>query len=304
MMYDNTMNTEFLKIFLTIVSEGNLSKAADKLFMTQPTLSRQLAEMEEHLGVKLFERGKRQMMLTEAGLMFEKRAKEILELIDQTESELKQNPNQLVGVIRIGAGESNASHFLAHLIEKFIESYPSVTFELFTGNADNIKEKIDSNQLDCGILLEPIEVAKYQTKHIPINESWGVILPSDHPLAIKGEVDGVDILNLPLLGTRRSIILNEIASWLEVDIKDLHFVSQHNLMTNSLLLAKKDIGYPFSIEGSFNLRPVEGLSFIPLVPTRQTAHVFAYRKNINFSPVVSTFINFVLNEIDIYPFNE
>ena len=298
------MNTEFLKIFLTIVSEGNLSKAADKLFMTQPTLSRQLAEMEEHLGVKLFERGKRQMMLTQAGYIFERKAKEILELIDQTELELKQNPNQLVGEIRIGSGEFNASAFLAHLIEQFNLLYPAVIFELYTGNGDDIKEKLDSNLLDCGILLEPIEVAKYQTKHIPVKEKWGIVLPSDHPLVIKGEVDGVDILNLPLLGSRRSIILNEIASWLEVDIHDLHLVLQHNLLSNSLLLAQRDVGYPITVEGAYTMHEIKGLSFIPLAPRRETSHVVAYRKNITFTPVVSTFINFVLNEIDKYPFNE
>lgn len=303
-MYDNIMNTEFLKIFLTIVSEGNLSKAADKLFMTQPTLSRQLAEMEEHLGVKLFERGKRQMLLTEAGYIFERKAKEILELIDQTELELKQNPHQLVGEIRIGSGEFNASTLLAHLIEQFNLLYPTVTFVLYTGNGDDIKEKLDSNLLDCGILLEPIEVAKYQTKHIPVKERWGIVLPSDHPLAIKGEIDGVDILNLPLFGSRRSIILNEIASWLEVDIHDLHLVLQHNLLSNSLLLAQRDVGYPITVEGAYKMREINGLSFIPLTPLRTTSHVFAYRKNINFTPVVSTFINFVLNEIDNYPFNE
>lgn len=291
------MDIEFLKIFLMIVREGNLSKAADKLFITQPTISRQLADTEEKLGVQLFVRGKRQMTLTEAGLIYEKRAKEILSLVEQTENELKKNPNSLIDTIRIGLGETNVSIFLAELIEKFIEKNPQVNFELFSGNGDGVKEKIDQNQIDCAFLLEPIEVAKYQSTPIAIFERWGVILPIDHPLSIKGTVDGVDIVNLPLVGTNRSIVLNEVASWLGKDINDINFKVKHNLLSNSLYLAKKDIVYPFVVEGAFVSRPMEGLKFIPLNPERLSGHVFAYKKNMSFNPSVESFIEFVEYEI-------
>ena len=292
------MNTQFLTNFLIIVQEGNLSKAADKLFITQPTLTRQLAEMEEQLGVQLFERGKRQMSLTEAGLIFEKRAKEILRLIELTNEEVSGKTNNLVGLIRIGNGESIASELLSELIEKFIRLNPNVKFEIFTGNGDDIKEKIDQNQIDCGILLEPIEVAKYNTFRIPLQERWGVILPTHHPLVIKGEVDGIDLLNLPLIGTHRSIVMQEIAIWLNVDINDINFVVHHNLLTNSLMLAKHDVGYPFTIEGALSIRPQEGLSFVPLVPNRVSTHVFVYKKNVTFNSTVLSFVDFVSKELE------
>ncbi len=291
------MNTEFLETFLTIVREGNLSKAADKLFITQPTISRQLALMEEDLGVELFVRGKRQMTLTEAGLIFEKRAKELLALIDITHEELKQNPNHLIDTIHIGCGETKASVYVASLIEQFSVDNPNVRFEIFTGNGDGIKEKIDQNIIDCGFLLEPIEVAKYHSSPLLIEERWGVILPVEHPLSIKGEVDEIDIINLPLIGTNRSIVLNEIAQWLKKDIKDINLKVQHNLLSNSLLLVKKDIAYPFTIEGAFSMRPVDGLKFVPLKPERVSRHVFAYKKNFTFNPSVESFIKFVENDL-------
>lgn len=291
------MEIQFLKLFLTIVREGNLSRAADKLFITQPTLSRQLSDIEKQLDVQLFVRGKRQMTLTEAGLIFEKRAKEILNLVEQTEEELKQNPNNLVDTIRIGAGETNVSILMADLIEKFSELNPFVKFELFSGNGDGVKEKIDQNQIDCAFLIEPIEVAKYNSTFMPVYERWGVILPNDHPLSVKGAVDGIDIVNLPLVGTNRSIVLNEVAQWLGKDINEINFKVKHNLLSNSLHLAKKDIVYPFVVEGAFVQRPMEGLKFIPLNPARLSAHVFVYKKNTRFNPSVERFIEFVKEEI-------
>ena len=191
------MDTQFLINFLTIVNEGTLSKAAEKLYLSQPTLSRQLLDMEATLGIKLFNRGQRQMSLTEAGLIFEKKAKEILALIEQTKDEIKLDSTQLIDTIRIGSVESKASMFLADKMNQFYQDHPHVRFELFTANGDGIREKLDKNDIDCGLLLQPIEVAKYATINLPIKEKWGVILPIHHPLAQKGFIDGNDFSHQP-----------------------------------------------------------------------------------------------------------
>lgn len=155
------MEIRVLRYFLTVVREESITKAADVLHITQPTLSRQLSQMEEEVGVKLFNRGSRRITLTNEGILLRRRAEEILQLVDKTEKELIEHEEQVEGKISIGCGEIAAVQVLPNLIKTFREKYPQVTFDIFTATADLVKEQMDKGLLDIGLLLEPVDMEKY-----------------------------------------------------------------------------------------------------------------------------------------------
>ena len=155
------MEIRVLRYFLAVAREESITKAAELLHLTQPTLSRQLAKLEEDFGVQLFLRGKKGITLTEEGLLLRRRAEEIVELADKTESELSAHEEMVAGEITIGSGELAAVQILPKIFQSFKEKYPQVIFDLYTGNADQIKQRLDNGLTDIGILLEPVEIEKY-----------------------------------------------------------------------------------------------------------------------------------------------
>ena len=164
------MEIRVLKYFLTVVREESITKASEVLHITQPTLSRQLAQMEEELGVKLIDRGTRKIRLTNDGMLLRRRAEEIIQLVDKTEQELLGQNEQVEGKITIGCGEIAAVQILSDLIKSFTEKYPRVTFDFFTATADFVKEQMDKGLIDIGLLLEPIDIEKYEGVGHQLNE--------------------------------------------------------------------------------------------------------------------------------------
>ncbi|QNQ83476.1 LysR family transcriptional regulator [Lactobacillus sp. PV037] len=155
------MDTRVLNYFLTVAKTGNVTKAANKLHITQPTLSRQISDLEKQLNITLFDRTNRHLRLTKAGTFFKKRAELILELVSQTEKDIHTQESELSGIIRIGCVESSASTWLMKIIKKMNHHFPNVQFDIYTANGDDLKEKLDQNSLDLALLLEPIEAKKY-----------------------------------------------------------------------------------------------------------------------------------------------
>ena len=197
------MEIRVLRYFLTVVREESITKAAEVLHITQPTLSRQLAQMEEEIGVRLFDRGTRKIRLTNEGLLLRRRAEEILQLVDKTEKELVEQEEQVEGKISIGCGEVASVQMLPDLIRNFHQKYPLVTFDLFTATADLVKEQMDKGLLDLGLLLEPIEMGKYEFIRLNMKERWVVLMPPDDPLAGKKYVKADELAELPLILPRR-----------------------------------------------------------------------------------------------------
>lgn len=179
------METRVLRYFLAIAREENISRAAEVLHITQPTLSRQLSQMEEELGVILFERGTRRIRLTDAGVLLRRRAEEIIGLIDKTEKELAEQEALIDGRVTIGCGETRSVNVLADLIETFSQKYPNVTFDLVTGTADVLKEQMDRGLMDVALLLEPVDVGKYEFVRLKEGERQQVLMRPDDPLAQK-----------------------------------------------------------------------------------------------------------------------
>ena len=170
------MELRVLHYFLAVAREENVTHAAQALHLSQPTLSRQLAQMEEELGVRLFERGKRKITLTAEGVLLRRRAKEILELAGKTERELREQAADVEGTVAVGCGDLDGVRLLPELFRSFHARYPRVQFDLYTATADHIKERMESGLTDVGLLLEPVEIDRYEYIRMPTTERWVTVV--------------------------------------------------------------------------------------------------------------------------------
>jgi len=289
------MDIRIFKYFIAIVEAGNISKAAEQLHITQPTLSRQLKELEEEVGSKLFIRGKREMILTDAGFLYFQRIKEILSLIEKAEQDLIVHQNDIAGVVAIGCVETSAAIYLADHIEDFSKLYPLVQYDIYNGFSDDIKIKLDSGNIDLGILIEPVEAAKYEYIRLPIEERWGLLMKISDPLATREDISIEEVRKLPLIVTNRHIVKDDMENWLGVDESQLNIFARQNLLTNTSLLVERNLAYMITVEGAYRIRPIQGLVFVPIVPKRTSSHVLAWRKNKVFNPAIQLFLKKIVN---------
>ena len=282
------MEIRVLKYFLMTAREENITKAANLLHLTQPTLSRQLIQLEEELGVKLFHRSRHRIVLTEDGMLLRRRAEEIVSLAEKTKEDFRHRQEHLEGTISIGSGELKSSRFLTRLITDFQKENPLVTFTIYSGNSDNIKERIERGLLDAGLLQEPVDIAKYSFIRTPILEQWGVLVREDSALASKSCVSPEDLAGLPLILPERENIQNELFSWFGPHAEHLRITATGNLLYNLAFLAR-DSG---SCVLTLNLDcSYEGLRFIPLIPEMKSGTVLVWKKAQMFSPAATAFLN-------------
>ena len=287
------MELRVLRYYLTVAREENITRAAEILHITQPTLSRQMAELEEELNTRLFERTNRKITLTEAGMLLRRRAEELVSLADKTELEFKNSGEELTGLISIGSGVSAVvSENLPDLIQTYSKKYPHVCFELHTGTAAVIKDQLDKGLLDIGILMEPVEVEKYDFIRLPKKDVWGVLMPEDDPLAQKNSITSADLQNLPLIASWR-IVEREAKAWFGGNTDHLNVICTYDLIDNAALLVERRLGYAFVIEGALKNYP--GLVFRPLFPEVSNTSVLVWKKYQPSSGAVQKFIELVRN---------
>lgn len=265
--------------FVTVCRLGNITRAAEALFISQPALTRQIQELEQELGCKLLERSTRNLSLTESGYLFLLRAQEILSIANQAKQELSENGDFLHGIVRIGAVESKVMNYLAEAIQDFNKEYPHVQFEIYSADGDELKRNMDENKLDIAFLVEPVESAKYEKIVLDIPERWGLVVKDDSFNPKRKNITYTEVIERPLIVPHRYIILSEISSWFKVPENKFNIVAYHNLSSNPLVLVEKGLGSLLCIEGSFQKRPVKGLRFLPITPERSTKHVAIRKKN-------------------------
>ena len=292
------MEIRTLKYFLAIAQEESFSKAGDNvLFVTQPTLSRQMQELEEELGVKLFYRKGKRTLLTEEGLRFRKRAEEILELVDKTESELKSAAEEeIAGDIYIGAGETDGMRLIIRAICDVQIRYPKIRFHLFSGNAQDVMEKLDRGLLDFGLLIDPIDRAKYDFLNLPDRDIWGILMRKDHPLAQKSRVCAKDILHLPLITSAQLERTNWFSGWLGKSLDSLNIIASYNLIFNAALMVDEGLGCALTLDKLTYTGENSHLCFKPLSPKCESGLVFVWKKNPVFSRQAKVFLE-ALQEI-------
>ncbi len=285
------MELRVLEYFLTVVREENISRAAEVLHVTQPTLSRQIKDLEEELHTTLFIRGKR-LILTDSGMMLRRRAEEVVTLMHKIDSEF-QEQEELSGVISIGSGGLTAAKILPELIGHFRKHYPLVSFEIITGNADHIKEKLEHGILDFGFLLEPVEIEKFDYLRMPVKEKWGILLPANHPLAEEKAVTRKQLKELPLIVTSRTALQREIGEWLRDSISELDIVGTHNLINNAVPLVEHGIACVLTIEGAVDMLDPARFAFRPLLPELSMTSVFAWKKLSPYSGASGKFLEYI-----------
>ena len=283
------MELRVLKYFLAVAREENITKAAALLHLTQPTLSRQLMQLEEELGVQLFHRSRYRIVLTDDGMLLRRRAQELVDLAEKAARELRQK-DQLRSEISIGSGDLEGMALLAQLLASFQKRYPEVTYQIYSGNADHTKERIEGGTLDLGLLLEPVDISKYDFIRMPVKEQWGVLIHENEPLAQKERVTPEDLANVPLILTHRELILREMERWFGPYAQQLRIAATGNLPYNMALLARARIGIYLTLKLHCTY---EGLKFVPLSPPLESSTVLAWKKAETFSPAVSGLIRHV-----------
>lgn len=284
------MEIRVLRYFLTVVREESITKAADVLHITQPTLSRQLSQMEDDIGVKLFHRGTRKITLTNEGMLLRRRAEEILQLVDNTEKELVEQEEQIEGKITIGCGELASVQVLAELIDAFIKKHPGVSYDIFTATADLVKEQMDKGLVDIGLLLEPVDIEKYGFIRLDTKEKWVVLMRPDDKLAKKKSVSAEDLSELPMILPRRLNVQGELASWFGDYFANLNVLFTSNLNTNGAVMVRNGLAYSVVIEGSVPFWDQSKITFRPLSPELTATCVLAWKRQQPFSLAATKFI--------------
>lgn len=292
------MDTRVLKYFLTVANTNNITKAAKQLHITQPTLSRQIMDLERELDVTLFDRNQRRMQLTKAGVTFQRRATTLLQLLKQAEDELHQEGDQLAGEINLGCVISSISPFIMKLVTEFQHKYPAVTFNIFDGDGDVLRRQLDEGTNDLVCLLEPVEAVKYNYFVLPQREQWGIIMRSDDALTRRTGITKEDLYKLPLVLPHRNIVRDEVSDVLKLDQNKLNIKATNNLPDNVAELVRLGHYYALAIQGIPQVEHDPELAFVPFYPPKRTGHVIAWRKNNVLTPVAEKFLQFVVDHVD------
>ncbi|HIS99403.1 MAG TPA: LysR family transcriptional regulator [Candidatus Faecaligallichristensenella faecipullorum] len=285
------MDIRVLRYFLTVAREESFSHAAEKLFLSQPTLSRQIKDMEEELGVALFIRTNRNVILTKEGLRLRKRAQEIVELMDKTQEEFMNLEEEISGDVYIGGGETHLMREIAKIALSLQEEHPDIRYHLHSGNAEDVSERLDKGLLDFGIVSDPADIRKYDFMRIPGHNIWGLLMPKDHPLAERQAVSPKDLEGVPLIISRQNLVPGALSTWLGKNIDTMKVVGTYNLIFNAALMVEQGLGCAIAFDQLVNTMAVNRLCFRPLTPRLEMGMNLVWKKYQLFSPAAEAFLN-------------
>lgn len=294
------METRVLRYFLAIAHEQSISAASEILFVTQPTLSRQMMELEQELGVRLFNRGSKgkKLTLTEEGLLLKKRAEEILILMDKTENEIKNTSEVLAGDLYIGAAESPAFELIARTCALFMKNYPQVRLHLYSANGDDVMDRLENGILDFGLVVGDIDLSGFEYLTFPRKDQWGLLLSTKHPLADQKVITPSDFEGLALIASEQSRSDEVFNGWLKRELQSMNIVCRYNLIYNASLLAAENAGAVLCLKGLISscLRPA--VRFIPLDPPLYANLRFAWKSSRDLSRQAKAFLDML--QVELY----
>lgn len=288
------MEIRVLKYFLAVAREGSITGAANSLHLTQPTLTRQLQELEKELGQKLLIRGKYKISLTPEGLILRKRAEEIIEMVEKTEAEFQSISETVSGDIYIGGGESDAFKYIAKVIKELQAEYPKIKFHIYSGNAEDVTEKLDRGLLDFGVLIQPIDLSKYDYIPMPEKDIWGLLMRKDNPLAEKSEIKLEDLMGVPLLASRQMSPKyskdSGFLDWFGDKFDQLNITVTYNLIYNAAIMVETGVGCAVTLDKLANTSQNSKICFRPLSPRLDSGLDIVWKKNQVFSPAAKLFL--------------
>lgn len=278
------MELRVLRYFLEVAREGNITHAAERLHISQPTLSKQLKELEGELGKKLFVRGNYNVRLTDEGMLLRKRAEDILDMVGKTEEEFRTLGEITGGDIRVGCAESDGIKHLARRFKAIQSQYPGVRFHLYSGDTEDLAERLDRGQLDFVVIAQEVDLSKYNFLKLPAADRWGVVMKTDSPLAKREAVRMEDLLDLPII-TLRQGYREDFPKWFAEKADRLNIVATFNLVYNAGILAREGLGYVLTFDKLIATGPGSGLCFRPMIPVLETRLYLIWKKYQVFTPV-------------------
>lgn len=286
------MELRVLRYFLAVVREESISKAAESLNITQPTLSRQLMELEAGLGIKLLNRGRknRSVTLTDEGRLFRRRAEEVVELADKMQAEFSAAEGPVSGDIYIGGGETEGMRLIAKAAAGLRKKYPHIHYHIFSGNAAEVMERLDNGLLDFGVLIGEANLTKYSYFPLPVTDVWGVLLRKDSPLAANPVICREDLEGVPLILSRQALAGNELSGWYGEGFHEANVAATYNLIFNAALMVSEGLEYAVTLDKLVNVTGNHDLCFIPLSPKQEARLSVVWKKQRGFSKGAKLFL--------------
>lgn len=284
------MEFRVLYYFLTVAREGNITRAASVLHMTQPTLSRQLAQLEEELGAPLLVRGRHCVSLTKEGRMLLRRAEEITDLVAHTRQEIAHADDFVDGCITMGCGILSSGHLLADLIKQYHQQFPLVTFDLYTGTADEVTARMQDGLIDIGLMSEPVDLEPFEYVRLPIADMWQVFMRGDDPLADKEAVTPEDLLTDKVILPRRLKVKSELANWFGPVYDRLDILFTTNFSANAIIMVAHGLGRLLGISGALPYLDKTQFAIRSLVPPLRETSVLVWKRGAAHSEATERFI--------------
>lgn len=284
------MEFRVLEYFLVVAEEENITKAAQRLYISQPTLSRQLMQLEEELEVKLFKRSNHKINLTKEGMLLKRRAEELVELSEKTKKELIQNEKELVGEIFIGSEELRSVKELAKIIKLFHKKYPLVKFHLKSGNNDDIRMWLEQGRVDFGLLMEPVDKSNYNYIKMEEKEEWGVLVNENSEFIEKEKIMPGELVGTQVITISDKVVHQELVNWSGKYAKEMDWIVSYNLFSNGAMLAKEGIGPVICIKRDIKF---EGLKYIPLEPKLELTSILVWKEHMVSCELITIFIDFI-----------
>lgn len=285
------MELRVLEYFLAVAREETISKAAKYLHITQPTLSRQLKELEDEIGKTLFIRGNRKITLTDEGILLRKRAEEILTLVEKTEADLMADSDRISGEITIGGGETQGMRYVIKVIDRINKRYPDIRFHLYSGNATDVMERIDKGLIEFGLVIGDVDLSKYDSMTIPYKDTWGLLMKDDDILSKKESITIDDLKGIPLIVSHQVDIQSLFNHLFHEDSTDLNIRATYNLVYNASLMVEEGCGYCLCLEGLVDTKGSRHLTFVPLATDMKEKIRLIQKKYTVLSKAAAVFIN-------------
>lgn len=284
------MELRVLQYFLAVTREQSISGAAESLYLSQPTLSRQLKELEDELGKQLFIRGSRRITLTEEGMILRKRAEEIMELVKKAEDEISQSDEILAGDITVGTGETDGLRFLTRAAHSLQADYPLIHLNIISGDSTTVLEDLDRGLIDFGIIFGEIDTSKYEYIQIPYKDVWGVMMRRDSPLAEKQEITAEDLIGEPLIISRQAFHNSDFEEFFLCGQEKLNIVATYNLLFNGSIMVDEGMGYAICFDKIINVSGDSNLCFRPLSPRIEASMSIVWKKYQVHSKITEHFL--------------